>query len=108
MDILLEARGWITLILAAAAFVAELFALVDAARQRPDAFDAAGKRTKGFWMALTAVAALVGLVPVLFGGIGLLAIVGICIAGVYLADVRPALREVTGRGGSTSGPYGSW
>jgi hypothetical protein len=34
----------------------------------------------------------------------LLAVVG---AAVYLADVRPAIRQVTGRGGN-NGPYGPW
>ena len=36
--------------------------------------------------------------------LGILAVVG---AGIYLADVRPALRQVSGRG-SASGPYGPW
>ena len=29
-------------------------------------------------------------------------------AGVYLADVKPALDQVMGRGGGTQGPYGPW
>ena len=33
----------------------------------------------------------------------ILAVVG---SGVYAADVRPALRQVMGRGSSNNGPYG--
>ena len=29
-------------------------------------------------------------------------------AGVYLADVKPALDQVTGRGQGSQGPYGPW
>jgi len=29
-------------------------------------------------------------------------------AAVYLADVRPALKQVSGRGGGRQGPYGPW
>jgi hypothetical protein len=36
--------------------------------------------------------------------VSILAVVG---AAVYLTDVRPALNQVRGRGGS-SGPYGPW
>ena len=69
---------------------------------------AAGKRTKNLWVAVTAVAAVLGFVFV-FNVLGFLSILAIVAAGFYLADVRPALRRVTGRGtGSHQGPYGPW
>ena len=77
----------------------EVFALVDALRHRPDAFVAAGKRTKQFWTIVTGVARparlrlAVGSSPL--NMLGIIAFVG---AGIYLADVRPALRQVSGRG----------
>jgi hypothetical protein len=53
------------------------------------------------------VAALLGFVSV--GGLGILAIIGVVAAGVYLADVRPAVEAVQGRGSSSrQGPYGPW
>lgn len=71
--------------------------LVDAARMRPDAYPAAGKRTKNFWVILLAVATLIGFVSSFpLGMLGIIAFVG---AAVYLADVRPALRHVSGGGG---------
>ena len=76
-------------------------------RRRPDAFVAAGKRTKQFWLLVTGVAVLLGFVAL--GGVGFLAIVAVIAAGVYLADVKPALDQVMGRGsGRTDGPYGPW
>ena len=35
-------------------------------------------------------------------------LIGFIAAAVYLADVRPALRQVTGRGRRNDGPYGPW
>ncbi|MGG5260290.1 DUF2516 family protein [Phycicoccus avicenniae] len=100
-------QSWIVLALSVAALAVEVYALVDCVRRRPDAFTAAGKRTKNFWMLVTGIAVLLGIVAL--GGLGLLAIVGIVAAGVYLADVKPALDQVMGRGGSgRQGPYGPW
>lgn len=102
------AQGWIVIALTLGAFLVEVYAFVDCLRRRPDAFLAAGKRTKGFWLLVTGVATLLGFVSVAAFP-GLLAIVAIIAAGVYLADVKPALDQVTGRGGGSSqGPYGPW
>ncbi|MEO6018905.1 MAG: DUF2516 family protein [Knoellia sp.] len=102
-----QAQGVITLLLTIAALAVEVFAFLHALRTRPDAFVAAGKRTKNFWLAVTGVAALLGFVSL--GGLGMLAILGVVAAGVYLADVRPAVESVQGRGSnSRQGPYGPW
>ena len=104
------AQGYVMLVLSLAAFGVEVFALVDALRRRPDAYVAAGKRTKNFWLGVTGVATLLGFVSI--GGFGFLMIIGVVAAGVYLADVRPALIQVEGnRGGRDhrhQGPYGPW
>ncbi len=102
-----QAQYYVTLALTIAALALEVFAFVHALKTRPDAFVAAGKRTKNFWLAVTGVAMLLGFVSM--GGLGLLAILGVVAAGVYLADVRPAVETVQGRGtGSHQGPYGPW
>ncbi len=100
------AQSLILLGLGLVAFAVELFALVDALRRRPDAFVAAGKRTKTFWLVILAVAALLGFVLVL-NPLGIFGLIAVVAAAIYLADVRPALDQVTGRGGR-SGPYGPW
>lgn len=103
---LAQIQHWIVLGLSVVALGVELYALVDCLRRRSDAFVAAGKRTKQFWLLVTGVAALLGIVAL--GGVGFLAIVAIVAAGVYLADVKPALDQVTGRGSGNQGPYGPW
>lgn len=102
-------------ILALVAFGLELWALVDCARHRANAFEATGKRTKAFWLALTGGAVLVGGISLfvsggggLFGTLGLFGLAAVVAASVYLADVRPAVKDA-GRGGSrNTGPYGPW
>ncbi|MER7750717.1 DUF2516 family protein [Kitasatospora sp. NPDC097643] len=90
----------------------KLFALVDAATRREDAYRAADKKTKGFWLALLAVSFGWDL---LFGVnifTGFLTLAGLVASIVYMVDVRPAIRELTGGGGRggrrNTGPYGPW
>ena len=102
----------VLLALSVIAFGLEVFALIDAAVQRKDAFVAAGKRTKPFWVAILAVAAALGFLSLPLGGGGLqplniLAIVAVVASAVYLTDVRPAVKQIRG-GGGRSGPYGPW
>ena len=105
-----SAQGIVILLLSLAAFAAEVFAVVDALRTRPDAFVAAGKRTKKFWSIVNGIAVVLGFISIansltLFS-VGIIAIVG---SGIYLADVRPALQQVRGTGsGQHMGPYGPW
>jgi Protein of unknown function (DUF2516) len=105
---------FIVLALSLIAFGVEAFALVDALRQRKDAFVAAGKLTKQLWLIILAVAAAFGFLALPFGSggftspLGLLSIVAVVAAAVYLTDVRPAVRQTRGGGGGRSGPYGPW
>lgn len=95
-------QQWIFLVLSVVLFAAEVWALVCAVRFRADAYLAAGKRTKKFWVLLTAIAVLLGFLalPYPLGGGGTTVIFllgGIIIAGIFLADVLPALRDVMTR-----------
>jgi hypothetical protein len=81
-------------IISLAMLVVKLFALIDCVRQPPAAFVAMGKQTKQFWLILLAVAVATSL-------LGILSVIGLIAALVYLADVRPAVR-----GGGTS--YDRW
>src|SRR5450631_3415760 len=96
-------QGLIALVFGVAALVLSVFGLVDALRHRPDAFTAAGKRTKNFWLAILGVCVLLSLFlfPAPFSLQWIVAVIG---SGVYAADVRPALRRVMGRGSSGDGP----
>ncbi|RAX48869.1 DUF2516 domain-containing protein [Arthrobacter sp. AQ5-05] len=79
------------------AAVLALLALVDAVRHPAANYQRENKRTKSFWMGMTAAATLVCVLSVLSGGGGgIFQLIGACIACVYLADVKPA---VSGKGG---------
>jgi hypothetical protein len=98
--------------LAVAAFVVEAWAFVDAITRPAQAFVAAGKRTKRLWLIILGVAFVLGLYSAAYGGVtGILSVAAFVAAAVYLADVRPKVKEF-GRGrnrtGSTMGPYGPW
>ncbi|GAA2484186.1 DUF2516 family protein [Streptomyces gobitricini] len=85
-------------------------ALFIAVTAREDAYRAANKQTKMFWLVILGVTVAVNLlVPMLF-----LQIAGLIASIVFMVDVRPALQQVSGgrggpRGGSSSdGPYGPY
>jgi drug/metabolite transporter (DMT)-like permease len=98
-------QGLLLLILGVAVLAMTVFALVDALRHRSDAFTAAGKLTKPIWCGILGVAAIIAFI-VVFNPLTIFGIICVVAAGVYLADVRPALRNITG--GGASGPYGRW
>ncbi|MFF2653764.1 DUF2516 family protein [Streptomyces sp. NPDC058045] len=87
------------------------FALFDAAIRREDAYRAVGKQTKPFWLIILALAFVVSLV---FPILSFLPIIGLIAVIVYIVDVRPAIRSISGgrrgprRGSSSDGPYGPY
>lgn len=104
------------LVLYVVIFLLCLWALVDCAIRPTRAFPAAGKRTKTFWLVITAAAtavAFVALPPAGLAFFGILAFVGVVGAIVYLVDVRPAVapysrRRGRGRGGRGGPSRGGW
>lgn len=105
----LNIEAYLYLALGLVALAIEGWAFFDCARRSKTAFEAAFKRTKGFWLALTGGALFVGVLSVV-GGTGrfnIFQLVAIIAACVYLADVRPAVSQTSGRGGN-NGPYGPW
>lgn len=103
-DIFGSLQAIIGLVFGVAALGLSVFSLVDALRHRPDAFTAAGKASKNLWLAVLGVAVALSFYSVFspFSLTWILAVVG---AGVYAADVRPALRQIMGRGSSGNGPF---
>ncbi|MEB8340529.1 DUF2516 family protein [Streptomyces endophyticus] len=88
------------------------FALVDAAIRREDAYRAADKKTKPFWLIILGIVFVVNL---LFPILSFLPIIGLIATIVYMVDVRPAVRQISGggggrkgRGSSSDGPYGPY
>jgi hypothetical protein len=95
--------------LAVAAFVVEAWAFIDAIIRPAHAFRAVGKLSKPIWLIILGVAFVLGLYAAAYGGItGILSVAAFVAAAIYLADMRPKLKEI-GRGSrSNSGPYGPW
>ncbi|MFE3515390.1 DUF2516 family protein [Streptomyces sp. NPDC059166] len=105
---LLEAFGSFLQLLYLAMLVLAVVALVFAVTAREDAYRAADKQKKSFWLIILGVTVFVNLViPILF-----LQIAGVIASIVFMVDVKPALKAVSGggrSGGSSSdGPYGPY
>lgn len=83
-----------------------VFAFIDGAMRRSDAYPAANKQTKVFWLIILGLTIAANIFQILF-----LQVAGLIATIVYIVDVRPALKQIMGngprRGGSSSdGPYG--
>ena len=89
-----EAQGWVMFVLFLVVTAIKGFAFVNALLWSAQAYEAAGKLTKPTWCTITGLGFVTALIPIGLLG-GLLGIVFLIAALVYLADVRPALREVT-------------
>jgi 4-amino-4-deoxy-L-arabinose transferase-like glycosyltransferase len=111
MDLFGAAQGLVGTLLYFAALGLALFGLIDAVRTPQQAFAAAGKQTKQLWLIILGVASAVLFVTGPLGGF-LFGIAAVVAAGVYVVDVRPAVKQMGGRGGnqggSQEGPYGPW
>jgi len=103
--------------LAFAAFAIEAWAFVDAIIRPAPAFLAAAgtmdnflaKLTKPIWLIILGVAFVIGLYSAAYGGaIGFLSVIAFVAAAIYLAAVRPKVREYRKGRSSSSGPYGPW
>ena len=71
------------------------FAFVNALTWSTEAYEAAGKLTKQAWCAITGLGFAAQLILISSSPLGIIHLVFTIAALVYLADVRPALAEVT-------------
>ncbi len=94
---LFDTSNLLLLVLGLGALALKVWALIDAITRPTAAFPAAGKLTKVGWVAILAVAVLLGGADVM----GLFGLLGLIAAIVYLVDVRPAVREIR-----PGGPWG--
>jgi hypothetical protein len=109
--VLMTAVGGVMWLIFTAMLALAIVAFVMAAIFREDAYRAASKQNKGFWLIILGIAVAVNLfVPMLF-----LQLAGLVATIVFFVDVRPALQQVSGgkgfrrrRGSSSDGPYGPW
>jgi heme/copper-type cytochrome/quinol oxidase subunit 3 len=103
---------WFFLLLEIAAFGVEAWAFIDVIRRPTGAFVAAGKQTKLIWLLISGVAAVIGLASIVYGVslVSIFPIIAFVAAAIYLADVRPKVKDFRGggNGGTRMGPYGPW
>jgi di/tricarboxylate transporter len=97
---LLSPLNGVFLIIHVAILVVIVYAFVDSLLHTDAAYRAAGKLHKTAWVTILVVAFLFSLA-------GFLSVIGLIAALIYLLDVRPAVRGISG-GSSSQGPYGPW
>jgi len=85
---------WIVFVLNWAAVPVGLYAVVSAARHRPDAYTAANKLTKPIWLAITGGGTVFCALFHFYDFTMFLWIAGLVAVLVYIVDVRPKLIEV--------------
>ena len=108
MDIVGSVQSFVLLLLGIGSLCLTAFALFDVLRRPGSLFPHAGRLSKAVWLGILAAAFLVAVVS-LFAPLGFLNIAGVIAAGVYLADMRPKLKQLGGGpGGSSYGPYGPY
>lgn len=93
-----------------ALFLFKLFVLIDVFTRHKDAFPAADKQTKPFWLIILGIAIAIDWLFD-FRLLSILPVAGLVAAIVYTVDVRPAVKQITGgrnTGGGSTGPYGPW
>jgi hypothetical protein len=118
--VLVDGFNWGLFGLTVAMLAFKVFAFIDAACRRSDAFTAVDKQTKMFWLVVLGFAVAVFFLPVPLMG-QMLSLLGMVAAIVYMVDVRPRIRAIAPqrRGGkgrlggkkddrSNMGPYGPW
>jgi hypothetical protein len=90
-----ELYTWTDAVLFWGLLALRLWALADCLTRKVAAFPAVDKLSKPAWVAMLVFGALFGglIVPSPLGPISLISAV---VAAVYLADVRPAVREISG------------
>ena len=100
MDIVSNLYDWTDLVLFWGCVALRVWAFADCLTRKSAAFPAADKLTKPAWAVILLIAGLLGSY---FGQpyapsrvLGVFSLVSIVAAGVYLADVRPAVREISG------------
>ena len=89
-------QGSISLLVLVVLLAIKGFAFVNALTYSSQAYEAAGKLTKPAWCAITGLG-FAGQLVFLGSPLGIINLVATIAALVYLADVRPALAEVTSR-----------
>lgn len=94
MDVVGSVYDYVDLVLWFGLIALRLWAVVDCVTRKAAAFPAANKLTKPAWLAILVISGVLG--SLWDSPTGILSLISTVVAAVYLADVRPAVREITG------------
>jgi hypothetical protein len=87
---------WVDLVVWIFLCALRAWAIIDCIARKSAAFPAANKLTKPAWLAILVVSGFLGSYFSLYNPTGVLSLISTVVTAVYLADVRPAIREITG------------
>lgn len=90
---------WVNYALLLLMMALRLWAVIDCATRKSSAFPAVNKLTKPVWLAITIGGAVLSALLYGYGPLNLISLITLVASLVYLADVRPAVREVSGGSG---------
>jgi Protein of unknown function (DUF2516) len=100
MSVVGELYTWTDRLLFYAIVLLRIWAVVDCLTRKAAAFKAAERLTKPAWLAILVLAGLLGTflgrADSAHSEIQVFSLISIVAAAVYLADVRPAVREISG------------
>ena len=96
MTILNDLYFWTDTVLFWGLVALRAWAIVDCVTRKAAAFPAVNKLTKPAWLAILIFSGLFGSFSALGSQIGPISLISVIVASVYLADVRPAVREISG------------
>jgi len=106
MDFLGPVQSFVLLVLGIGALLLTGFAAFDVLRRKSALFPHVGRLTKPAWLGILAVAFLISIVSLGSpAALGILNVIGVVAAGVYLAEIRPKLRQIDGGGSAGYGRY---
>lgn len=94
--VLFDIQNGLLLIVTLVLFAFQAWAFVDALTHRPDAYVAGGKLTKQAWLIILGLALVAHML--IWSPFSIFNLVGAVATIVYMVDVRPTLRSLTGRG----------
>ncbi len=93
MELVDDVYPWIDLVLFVVAVALRVWAIVDCAVRKSNAFPAVNKLTKLAWLSILIVSGGLGSLSWFGGPLNLISSASVVVALVYLCDVRPAVRE---------------
>lgn len=96
MRVVNELYMWTDYIVVFGPVLLRTWALLDCLVRKAEAFPAVNKLTKASWAAMLLIGDFLGYyLTAVQGPLSIFSLVTIVLASVYLADVRPAVREIT-------------